>query len=331
MRFLVLGAGALGSVFAGFLARDGHDVIVLGRREHVDAINTRRLTISGIWGQHCVGGPRLRGYTTLEEIARQESREFDWALLTVKSYDTREMVAHYLRVFPEPFPVVSLQNGLGNVEFVAEKLGRVTVVGGRVIFGAEMVEAGSVKVTVCADKVLLGGLEGGIEHGIVEDLALQFDHAGIPCGATREIEKCLWGKVLYNGALNGLGCLLEVNYGRLLESDATQKLMKLLVEEMYLVIKAKGLRLECEDPESYIGVLFARLIPATKDHIPSMLQDIRRSKRTEIDAMNGAFVRIGEEMSLPLPLNGLISRLVRSKEFFGARGGEDCVSPGSGG
>jgi len=297
MKIVVLGAGAIGSVFGGFLAKSGHEVILFGREHCIHPINNHGLFIEGIWGSHHI--TNIKGYSSLNKIARSEGRTFDLTLLTVKSYDTKEMIKNYFHTFGNASPTVSLQNGLGNLETIAEILGRDKVIGGRVIFGAELVEPARVKVTVYADKVVLAEL---------------FDKSGIPTISTKEIEKFIWGKVLYNGALNALSCLLEVNYGKLLENTQTRTIMEGTIRELFDVIQKKGIVVEWKDAEEYTSELFEHLIPATYDHFSSMLQDKRNGKKTEIDALNGKVVAMAEEMEIDLPVNRVITSLVKAKK-----------------
>ena len=235
-------------------------------------------------------------------------------LLTVKSYDTAGVIRDYLQYFLNNAPMVSLQNGLGNLEKIVELLGSDRAIGGRVIFGAEIIESGRVKVTVCADAVVLGGVSGGIDPRIVEKIAAIFSQSGILSHATNEIEKYIWGKVLYNSALNALGSILEVNYGELSNREETRRIMSSIIEEIFSIIPQSKTRLFWDTPEEYLKLLFSELIPATYNHFPSMLQDIRRKRVTEIESINGAIVKIGEDLGLFLPVNKVILNLVKVKE-----------------
>jgi 2-dehydropantoate 2-reductase len=210
--------------------------------------------------------------------------------------------------------MISLQNGLGNLEKIVELLGKDKAIGGRVIFGAEIIEPGRVKVTVYADKVVLGGVKDGIDLEKVEEIAETFSLSGIPSQTTREIEKYIWGKVLYNGALNALGSILEVNYGELLKHEETKTLMSEIVAEIFKVIKKENIQLFWSEAEEYLTLLFNELIPATHDHFPSMLQDIKNKRKTEIASINGTVVRKGEELGLSLPINKIVTNLVKVKE-----------------
>ncbi len=312
MNILILGAGAIGSVFGGFLAQGGHRVCLMGRPSHIEAIQKSGLSIAGIWGEHVIRN--LQGYTSLSALSEQEKSSLDIILLTVKSYDTDAILNELKNNFPNPPPVVSLQNGLGNIEKIEALLGREKTIGGRVIFGVEFVAPGSVKVTVSADRTVLGGLSGGIDNSFVEKIAQAFTASNIAADAVPDINRYIWGKVLYNCALNGLATLINVHYGKLLSFEGTKDIMANIVREIFTIIKAKNISVEWETPDEYVNHLFGTLIPRTFDHHPSMLQDIMRHKRTEIDALNGELVRLGNELGIDLPYNWTITQLIKAKE-----------------
>jgi 2-dehydropantoate 2-reductase len=317
MNILVLGAGAIGSVFGGFLAKAGHHVRLIARPAHLEAIKQRGLIIEGIWGRHVV--QNIAGYENLAALRKEETVSFDTVLLTVKSYDTESALQSLTACFPETPPIVSLQNGLGNIEKIEAYAGREKTIGGRVIFGVEFMEPGRVNVTVSADKTMLGGLPGGLDRAFAERLAREFTAAGIPAEATDDIKKYIWGKVLYNCALNGLATMMNVHYGVLLASDSTREIMRRVVTEIFDVLRASGIVLDWREPEEYTELLFATLIPRTFDHHPSMLQDILRHKRTEIDALNGAVVQMGREQGMDLPYNWAITKFIKAHEALNCR------------
>ena len=309
MKYLVFGAGAIGSVFAGLLCKAGEEVHLVGRQSHVEAIKQKGLSITGIWGEHHVS--LSRAYISASDLP---GKDFDVIFLSVKSYDTGQalrQVAPYLR---KDGMVVSLQNGLGNVETLAGVVGAGRTVGGRVIFGVEFVEPGSVKVTVYAEPVMFGSPGCAVPQDKVRLVVNALNQAGIPSEYTTEIEKFIWAKALYNVALNPLSTLLGVNYGFLLENEYTPDIMRELIDEAFCVASAIGQPLFWETPGDYMEVLFSRLIPLTAAHHPSMLQDIRRGKRTEIDSLNGALVRMGEAQGVKTLRNALITRLIKSLE-----------------
>jgi len=313
MRFLVLGAGAIGSVFGGFLAKAGHSVTLIGRKAHMDAIARDGLVIDGIWGRHLIT-QGITPATELTETLREALPPFDLCLLTVKSYDTAEAVRMLHNSFDDPPTVLSLQNGLGNLEIIAERIEAHKTIGGRVIFGVEHRQAGKVTVTVSADVTRIGAYKNVIPWQEVAYLSTVFQQAGLPTEPTDDIERFVWGKVLYNCALNALATLLNVNYGMLLASEATKDIMREIVAEIFTVAQHLSVRLDWENPQQYLSILFNELIPKTFDHHPSMLQDVLNGKRTEIDALNGAIAELGKQHGCAVPYNSMLRNLIKATE-----------------
>jgi len=212
--------------------------------------------------------------------------------------------------------VCAFQNGLGNYETLIQAVAPERVALGRVIFGAEIEQPGTVRVTVCADDVLIGSPAQRFPREQAVRLAACLQASGIPSRATASILVELWAKALYNCALNGLSTVLEVPYGRLLEHPAARRLMGAVIEEAYRVAARHRIRLKPSTAKAYRERLFTRLIPDTAAHQSSMLQDVRRGKPTEIESLNGAIVRLAAQAGVPAPANALITRLVHAKEQF---------------
>jgi len=313
MHIIVLGAGAIGSVFGGLLAQAGHRVVLIGRQAHIGAIQARGLRIDGIWGEHRVGN--LACYTAVDQMPEQERAGCELALVTVKSYDTDALMRGCISLLPPRVTFVSLQNGLGNIECIAAHAGWHRVIGGRVIFGVVFVENAHVRVTVEADTTALGVPSSGTaDRGCVGHLAQLFSEAGIGTVVTDGIERLLWGKMLYNCALNALATILNTHYGSLLETGLQDAMLR-IVEEIFAVAACCGVELPFASPEQYAQVLFGELIPRTFDHLPSMLQDILRGKKTEIEALNGFIAERAREHGCPAPCNGLVAAMVQALEM----------------
>ncbi len=319
MHIIVLGAGAIGSAFGGLLAQAGHRVVLIGRRAHMHAIQERGLLIDGIWGGHRVGS--LACYTSVEQMPAQERARCELALVTVKSYDTDALMRGCAGVLPGSTLFVSLQNGLGNIECIAAHAGWHRVIGGRVIFGVMFVDNGHVRVTVEADATALGvPASGTADRCCAGRLAQVFSSAGIRTVVTDCIERLLWGKMLYNCALNALATILNTHYGALLETGMQDSMLR-MVEEIFAVAACCGVELPYDGPAQYAQVLFGELIPRTFDHLPSMLQDISRGKKTEIDALNGFIVERAREHGCPAPCNSVAAAMVRALEITHAQNG----------
>jgi 2-dehydropantoate 2-reductase len=210
--------------------------------------------------------------------------------------------------------IVSMQNGLGNLEIIAQEFGKSRTIGARVIFGAQVIRPGLVTVTVYAAPVLLGALDPELPGGKLSRVAADLNRAGIPTEVVAEIIPHLWDKVLYNCALNPLGAILGAPYGALGGDPETRDLMWLIIDEIYGVARARGIALHHSEAAGYFHHFLENLVPPTAAHWPSMWQDLQAGRRTEIEALNGAICRYGRETGVATPYNETMSRLIRFME-----------------
>jgi len=316
---LIAGAGSIGSVFGAKLRAAGYPVTMLGRRQHLEAIAARGLELSGLFGELTA-----RGFTLVDDPARLGGR-FPLILFTVKSYDTAAMARELAGRLAGDGVIVSMQNGLGNIETLATHFGPNRVLGARVIFGAELPRPGAAHVTVFAEPVAIGpapGIQGqavqgeaaaGLQHR-AKQIADLIGAAGIPSHWCADIMPTLWTKVLYNAALNPLGALLRLHYGALAGDPDLRRIMDQVIEEAFAVARRLGVALPFADTGEYRALFYGKLVPSTYDHRPSMLADLERRGRTEIGALNGKIAELAESMGLAADLNRALTGLIRASE-----------------
>ncbi|MDG6257554.1 MAG: 2-dehydropantoate 2-reductase [Methanomicrobiaceae archaeon] len=300
MQVAVLGAGAVGLSVAAKLSAVC-TVHAVCRPRHVEAIASRGFEMTGIWGD---GTYR---FTCSESYLPK--REFDYIIITSKSTDTRAVCEQFSDAIAGA-EVVSLQNGIGNEEIIAEYTGR--VIGGMIITGFEWQGDARVHVSVEAGPVKLGRFPRGSDDA-VRALAELFACAGIRCEESGEIRGDLWGKTLYNCALNPLGAIMNVPYGEL-DDPAAWEIIADVVEEAFAVCREEGVPLAWETPVDYLAYLAEVQLPATARHHSSMLQDLALGRKTEIDFINGAVVARGQQHGIPTPANTMLARLIRFRE-----------------
>jgi 2-dehydropantoate 2-reductase len=305
MRYLIMGAGALGSVFGGLLAEQGHEVTFVGTDEHLIALQKHGLRITGIWGDHRLNG--LTAYYGTQGL----TGTFDVVLLSVKSYHTAEVTQQTLPFIHQDSLVFSIQNGLGNWEAIASAVGWNRTVGARIIFGAQIETPGTARVTVYADKVLIGSPSGSADRDKIQLVCDHLNDAQIPSSLCDDIESHLWGKVLYNCSLNPLGAILNMPYGALRDVPELLDIIHQIIREIFAVAKAKGIRLLYNGPEDYYQTLLEVQIPPTASHRSSMLQDMEKGRLTEIDALNGSIGFYGRQLSVPTPVNDVITAIIK--------------------
>lgn len=311
MRILVFGAGSVGSLLGGMFARTGHEVWLLGRPWHIDAIEKNGLLITGIWGDYHIKALELARHT--EEV-QQKNLKFDLILLTVKSFDTQKAISELKPFLSENTTLLSFQNGLGNIETILEVVRPEQFLVGRIITGVE-IEPGKVNVTVSADDLVIGELPNTKTVLSAVQVMQMFNNSKIKTRAVPNILTYIWAKVIYNCALNGICALNEIPYGKILEKEETRQDMEKIVHECYEVGLKKGISLDPATSTDYIKLLTQKLIPLTAVHYPSMLQDLKKGKRLEIEALNGAIFRLGQALHVSTPVNQRIAIDVQKKSL----------------
>ena len=204
---------------------------------------------------------------------------------------------------------------MGNWEIIGKYYLEEQIIGGRVIYGAEIVEPGEVKISVIADDTLLGSpykIEKTNE--IAQKIVSDFNNAKLPARFEKEIESYLWAKVLYNNALNPLGAILSSKYGPMADFHPLKNMMFEIIKETYKIGTAKGIKFIFPSPEEYFDYFIKKQIPPTYNHFPSMYYDLKHRGKTEIDSLNGAVSKLGKEYGIPTPVNDLLTAEIKFME-----------------
>jgi 2-dehydropantoate 2-reductase len=309
MNVLIYGAGAIGCFQGAFLARAGHTVTLYGREAPMRKIAAEGLHIDGIFGEF-----HTTSLDTAWRLEQVDTSQLEIVLLCVQAYDTAAAMEEIELLAQGGALVVSLQNGLGNVEQIAQHIGPEQTIAGRIITGVTMTEANWATVTVTADATRIGPVAGGLPMGQVENIAATLNEAGLPTCAAHDVMKYIWAKVFYNSALNPLSALLNQTYGQLGQNAYTRKVMDEVIDEGFAVARAAGVDLFWDEPEEYRRVFYGQEVPITSAHRSSMLQAIEKGKRTEIDALNGALARLGGQHGISVPVNRTLTELIKAKE-----------------
>ena len=312
---LIAGLGALGTVFGTLLKEAGHTVHALTREKYLASLADRRLRVSGIWAEHNAVLDGIHG-----SIEPLRNTSFDLIILTVKSYDTAAAIEQVKPLVGRDTLVVIAQNGYGNYETVAEAVGKDHALLARIIFGVKLSAPGRAEVTVIADAVRIGQPQGAVPAGRVKEVASLLNASGIPTAYAENVEAILWDKILYNAALNPLGAVLECTYGQLADNPETRRLMDRIIQEIVLVAQAHHVPLSWRTAEEYKMHFYTHLVPPTAKHFPSMYYDVKAGKRLEIDALNGAVVRLAAEKGIRVPVNETITALIKAKEGLATAG-----------
>ncbi|HUT30815.1 MAG TPA: 2-dehydropantoate 2-reductase [Sedimentisphaerales bacterium] len=313
MKVLIYGGGSVGLGIASCLLKSGSQVDILARETTIFALRQAGLTRTGIFGDYHAAPSSFGCFSSLSEV---QAAPYDFILVCTKSFDSGEAagdLSQHELLFADETRIVLFQNGWGNAERFLPFFSKDRVYSARVITGFRRPHDNEVNITVHADSIHLGSLFG-CDLSCLKDLALSITEGGIPCEITDSIERDLWAKMLYNCALNPLGAVLDVPYGALAEYEYTRQIMNGIVEEVFNVMERAGYKTHWQSPADFLEVFYAKLVPDTAGHKSSTLQDILARKKTEIDALNGAVIKLAEKCKTQVPYNLVVYNMVKSIE-----------------
>jgi len=291
MRIIVLGAGAIGSVYGARLSKF-HDVTLIGGASHVAAIQRDGLVMQG----HVSGTLALPAFTTVPSI-----QPGTLILLTTKVNNNVAAVRPIVDRLPENVTIVCVQNGLYSEDLVKDLVGdRALVLRAITQVGGILVKPGVVDNTVAAYTLLES-------HAQSPAIAAVLTEAGLDGRIIPDIKKEMWRKAIFNCVINPTTALLESEVGAIVDPQLNS-LKQQIIEECVAVAKADGVTLD-EDFVATIDRLFAGART-----IASMRQDLMKGRKTEIDHMNGAVADLGAKYGIPCPVNAALATMIRYLE-----------------
>jgi 2-dehydropantoate 2-reductase len=305
-RIAVMGAGAVGCYFGGMLARAGAPVTLIGRRHHVEAMTRNGLFLESLsFRQHIP----VAAATEVDA-----ARDAAVVLFCVKTRDTEAAAQALAPHLARDAVVVSLQNGVDNVERIRSVAPRIEVIPAVVYVAAEMTAPGCVKHNGRGD-LIVGDLarsasSDSVRRSQLDRIAGLFQRAGVPCRISENIEGDLWTKLIMNCACNAISALTRARYGRMASNPLTREVMRQVTEEALAVARAAGVHLGDVNLVAAVWQLAEVMAGA----LSSTAQDIGRGKPTEIDALNGYVARRGAELGIATPVNQTLHALVRLLE-----------------
>ena len=304
MKIAIVGPGAMGCLFGGFLAESGEEVWLLDRRkQRAEQIISSGLKIEGISGEH-----KVKVNVTVDPARLGVC---DLVIYTVKSYDTLEAAKNTGPLAGEDTALLTLQNGVGNVEALGEVFGRNRIIGGVTSEGATVLGPGHIRHAGNGDTIIgsVSQPKAGLRDRL-KNIAETFTKAGFSAKVSDNVRDLIWSKLIINVGINALTGITRLNNGRLVEFETTKQILKEAVLEAVAVTKQKGIKLTYPDPVEKVESVCV----ATGANVSSMLQDILKRRKTEIDYINGAIVKEGESLNIPTPVNTTLTNLIKTIE-----------------
>jgi 2-dehydropantoate 2-reductase len=304
MKICMLGSGALGSSIGGQLAAAGLDVYFFDTwEEHISTMANHGLKIIEPPSERLVN---VRATTNCREI-----EPVDLIIILVKSFHTKEAIENVLPIIGDKTVILSLQNGVGNEEILVDVLGKERVIGGKTYVGGVLIGPGEVLAGVKGKLTYIGELDGKTTERI-NRISRLFSQAGLETIISDNIYGIIWYKLLINVATGALAAITRLPYGALTTMENIIECATEAVVEAVAVAKAGGVELPVKDPREIWYKATEGLPPEFKT---SMLQDIEKGSRTEIDYINGSVVKLGEKYNIPTPVNKTLVTCIKGIEF----------------
>ncbi|WP_322102737.1 2-dehydropantoate 2-reductase [Paraburkholderia sp. J41] len=296
MKVAVMGAGAVGCFYGGMLARAGHEVVLIGRAQHVEAIAREGLRLEAQQFDERIGAPRLTASTEAAAVAGAQL-----VLFCVKSTDTEsagESIKPYLGA---QTLVLTLQNGVDNADRLRGVIAN-EVAAAVVYVATEMAGPGHVRHHGRGELVIEpSSASASVARALIE--------AGVPTDISPNVRGALWAKLIVNCAYNALSAITQLPYGRLVQGAGVNAVMQDVFDECVAVARADGVAL----PPEIEGAI-ERIAKTMPGQYSSTAQDLARGKRSEIAHLNGYVVARGTALGVRTPANRLLQTLVRLVE-----------------
>jgi 2-dehydropantoate 2-reductase len=293
MKIAVMGAGAVGCYYGGMLARAGHEVTLIGRPQHVKAVQQAGLLLETKEFQEHVA---MHASTTADGV-----RGAQLVLFCVKSIDTESAGADMAPHLDAGALVLSLQNGVDNAARL-QRLVRARVAPAVVYVASEMAGAGHVRHHGRGELVVPPEVAA-------DELKAAFAAAGVPLETSDNVAGALWAKLILNCVYNAMSAITQLPYGRLIEGEGVKGVMRDVMDECLTVARAAGVAVPGDSWEAVLRI--ARTMPT---QYSSTAQDLARGKKSEIDHLNGFVLRQGEALGVPTPVNRALHALVKLME-----------------
>lgn len=291
MEIIVLGAGAIGSLYGASLAAN-NDVTLIGRDEHVAAINSQGLRIEGLESQVA----RVKAATAVEQIGPDTL-----VILATKVPDSEAALRPITPLIRDDTTILCLQNGIGSERIARTALGhRGVVLRGITQFGAIFESPGAIRFMARGYTLIE-------QHERSDRLADVLSAAGLDCRISPDIFADIWHKLVINCVVNPITAILGCEVGGIANPEL-DPLKRLVIDECVAVAAAEGVRFDID----FIQQIDDRFRPS--HNIASMLQDLRRGRSSEIDYLNGAVVALGSKHGVPCPVNGALTAIIKAME-----------------
>jgi len=301
MRIAIIGAGAMGSLFGSMLSAVSDVYLIDPYEKHVKAINEKGLTVEQIDGTSA----NFRLFAVTDPF--QVKPGIDLAIIFTKSYMTDRAAQTALPLLSETGLALTLQNGLGNLDVIADIIGKNKAIAGVTSHGGTLKGPGHVLHAGKGHTYIAAASSNTSSIIHIKDI---FKAAGIETDISQSLDSLIWGKLIINVGINALAAIVRVPNGILGITPESEKIMEQAVNEAVNIAEALNIKLPYEKPFEQVKSVCKK----TFANRASMLQDILRGARTEIGVINQAIVKKGEQLGISTPCNRFLSEIIETLE-----------------
>jgi len=302
MKIAIIGAGAMGSLFGGLLCKSGNEVWFIDVwEEHINAIREHGLRM-------CGGGGDIIVNPCATTQARDAGR-VDLIILFVKGFHTEKAIQGVLDLIDDQTAVLTLQNGLGNVEIIEKFISREQILFGMTTLTSDLMGPGKIFMSFAGEgetSIQPAGARWN-DARLVKEV---FNRAALHTVVAENVKQHIWEKLVVNCNYNTYCALLGLNVGQLIDCAASRSLLEVTTREISAVASAAGFKLSYDRAWEHL----MEVGEEARAHYPSMVMDIRHQRQTEIEFLNGAVVREGKKHGVPTPANETAVSLIKILE-----------------
>ncbi len=305
MKVAIAGAGAMGARFATMFFNASVDITMIDKwEEHVSQINDAGLDVENSKEQHA-------SYKIPIYLPENVKEHFDLIIVFTKAMQMKGMLQEIQSVIDGNTYILTLSNGLGNIETIEQFVSRDHVIAGVTLWSSELLGPGKIKVTG-SGSISLQAADKNVDIEKLEQIVALLNQAHLNAELTDDVLATIWRKAAFNCVINPLSSILDCNVEQFGGISTNFDMAELILNEIDKVARAEEIKFDSAEIKD---ILKAQFDPsASGEHYPSMYQDLKKGRKTEVDFLNGYIAKLGVKHEIMTPINRMITDMIHAKE-----------------
>lgn len=308
MNILLYGAGATGLGYASFILKAGEKVDIIATDETSKRLKETGILRTGKLGDYHALPHLFTVHTSVSEI---NWKIYDVILVATKTFLNKDIIKNISTMRLKKVKVILLQNGWGMNRLFEKVFSQSQIFNAHIYCGFIRLERNHSHITAYGGPTFFGNIVSVDRDCTIATLCDLITIGGLPCEYTSDITTKMWSKMLYNCTTNPLSFIFDIKNGQLGSSRHMREIMNGIVEEIFIVLSKTAFKTNWDTAAEYLDYFYNELLPLSKDHRSSMLQDKRTGKHTEIDYFNGAVINLARDYKISCPHNEITYNMVK--------------------